>query len=163
MLGVTAMAAMAVYAADYVPWHAAVGRPTIAAGTTVAAYVWHDGDTVYVKVSDDVAKGQIWGGRITVTGASITNPSRINDARDERIKQVKPTELDFRFDTQNAVDGIKFTLTKDASTDAKRPGIRFDIRVDKAAVQNLYYGQDSTGGTSPMYFTFHEPATTPAP
>jgi hypothetical protein len=145
------------------PWHAAEGKPTIDTGKTAAAYVWHEGDVAYIKVTDDIVKGQIWGGRIEVNGGTITNATRINDEKDDRIKQPKPNVLEFRFDTHMGVDGVKFTIVKDPNTTVKHPGIGFRIRVAKEPVQNLYYGKDATDGQSPIYFNFAEPKPAPAP
>lgn len=114
-------------------WSEAAGRPDIEAGRSIGFFIWHEGNTVFLKTTNEADKVQPFAGRITVDGGTIAHPRRLNDERDDRLRRTGPNTLDFRFETAEGVDGLKFDL---------RGGQRVVFHLDFLGhpTQNIFFG-----------------------
>jgi hypothetical protein len=136
-----------------VAWSRAEGRPNIPAGQATGFCVWHEGNDVFVTFTSQSAQGQRFSGTITVQDAEIVEPHGIKTEPRDGFRQPKPSTLEFRFDTHEQMDGVRFHLRlTDNSSSAPPPHgarsmpqggpelLRFNLRLHGDATGKIFYG-----------------------
>ena len=125
------------------PWSAAAGRPAVEAGSTTGCFLWSEKDTVTVMTTTTEKNGLRWNGRIEVRGATIVAPRGLHDEKRDGFAQPKPNVLEFSFDTHTAMDGVRFTLRRDAKTpsgDSATPTLCAGVKLGGNLTPRLFYG-----------------------
>lgn len=117
-----------------IPWSRAAGKPNIAPGRSVGYFIWHEGDTVYLASTSESDAGRAFAGRIQVSGGGrITGAKGIKDEKADHVRTPRPNVVEFRFDTHEHLDGVKFSL---------RGGkyLTFALRLDGHKTEHIFLG-----------------------
>jgi hypothetical protein len=147
-------------AAPAFAWQSVIeGKPaSLEAGSLHGVYFWHDDAGLNLSTTDAHDNGHLYKGTLTTDGAfNSLEDVHLEDGDSATI--VSPTQLDFSFNTFNAIDGIRFRIDGGAQ-------ISLDLTVDGHAerADNVFLGAYSQHpDTNPFTVTRAGGGPTPPP
>ncbi|MDE2126437.1 MAG: hypothetical protein KGJ62_07595 [Armatimonadetes bacterium] len=99
----------------HLKWSSTDGKPKINPGKQVGYFIWHEGNTVSIVVTDKALKGQYFVGRVRLNNGVITNPIGLKGEDDKRVQVLDTSNIRFRFKTKHAEDGVTFNIAPGAT------------------------------------------------
>lgn len=141
-LGLLALAfAQPAFAAD-VPWSATAGSPKIPVNKIVGFFIWHVKNEVYVTTANNVKKGDLFFGNLTVTGGNISGLTGTQLEKNDHLSKSGPSSVTFTFHTYTGHDGLHFKLTGGTT-------LSFDVTENGFPAPTIvFYGSKKTPYTS---------------
>lgn len=126
-----------------IPWSLAAGRPNINVTSAPGFYIWHEGNEVFIASAGDTRQGRTFSGNAQVRGRVITNPRGLNNEKQDKFTQISPNRINFRFETYEATDGVRFRLTDEQVRKLKRDRdfLSVSLQIEGRKTGKVYIGQ----------------------